>query len=205
MKPLLVCLFIILTCYQYSFASQKDSVTFKKYNLGIEIPYSFISQKNLELVSNQTAFSSTTFCTGLTIAFKYNFTKQTGFQIGISDEIGQYTRETGYGAYGHRFHDIQIPVKISYTFNKKNKPVNLFISAGYSFSFIINKTAHNSKIFLVPLPEEVQLSNTPLQSLVFAQIGFIYNKTKIKPFVSFIANYSSYWREYNSINLGIYF
>ncbi|MGZ4078346.1 MAG: hypothetical protein ACXVDW_12750, partial [Bacteroidia bacterium] len=129
---------------------------------------------------------------------------------GVTEEIGEYDRIASskgltIGEYGHRFNETQIPLKIIYTFNKRDKPLNLFVTAGYSLCFIINKTNHNSKIFDSPIPEEAQLNNKSFQSLGFVQEGLIYYKARIKPFISVTENYSTYWKEYYSINTGAYF
>jgi hypothetical protein len=206
MKAIPICLLCIMLFSFKCFALPNDSVHFKRFHFGFEIPYSSISEKNLKAITNGTADSKTKFFTGVSVLCKYNLNKQLAVQTGAGFDFGQYViMVPSLIIYSHRFNELQIPIKFIYEFNKNNSRFNLFATAGYSLSFINNNTKMETEQFEFPLPSEYLLSNKYFQSTASAQIGCSYRAKKIKLFICLNANYSSYWKEYYGLSTGLYF
>jgi hypothetical protein len=210
MKTYLFCFFSAFILSVNCIAAPIDSLKIKHWGLGIEIPYSSISEKNLKAITNGTACSKTLFYTGVSVLCNYYFNNQLSILAGLSIDFGQYSRYVIYqGTYlafdSHHFNELKFPLKLMYVFNKRNKRFNFFAATGYSLSFINNNNRNETQQFSPRLPNECLLSDKYYQSSALAQIGCCYRIKKTSPFVCLNANYSSYFKDYYGLSIGINF
>ncbi|MEO7089085.1 MAG: hypothetical protein ABIZ51_09860 [Bacteroidia bacterium] len=216
-KIILSGMFFLYIIVGYSMPISKikqDSSSCKKIDWGFAIPYSIVSNANFYSVSKQSSAGGTKFFTGISVFAKYDYSKTIALQFGTSIEVGEYTRflpddNTKQYPFIHFFREIQIPsFSVIYLFNKHNKPNSFFMSVGYSLDFILNHFWNQTKQqdgqnFVYGSNEVLQLSNSYFNSSVFTQVGIINHKQK-KYYIAINAYYSTYWKDYYGMTIGIY-